>query len=184
MIPMDSDMTLVEKVSFLKGLIEGSELKLDPKQEKILSLMMDILQDVSRSVADLEEGMDDLSDDVDLLSDESEEIIGTVKKLGDFLDKAARGLAEAAEEDDDTENYYEIECERCGNVISVEEDTIFEENELTCPNCGETIEIDFTRVFEEPEEKKHRTLEIASRKEPETDRQKKPEKPDKPGKKK
>ena len=64
-------MEILEKVAYMKGLADGLGLDKDTKEGKILSVMMDILEDMALEIedlydeqADLEEGLDAVSDDL------------------------------------------------------------------------------------------------------------------------
>ena len=53
-------MTVTEKVSYLKGLAEGLGIDETQKEGKIIKAIIDVLDDVAFTVADLEDGFDDL----------------------------------------------------------------------------------------------------------------------------
>ena len=62
-------MKLSERVSYLKGLMDGMELK-DSKQGKVLSLMADILADMAEEVQDMQDQIDEVVDVVDAIDDD------------------------------------------------------------------------------------------------------------------
>ena len=119
-------MTISEKVAYLKGLGEGLELDTQTKEGKMISLMMDILEDVGRSIADLEENQMVLGDEID-------EMGGDLSDLEDAV--------YADEDDEEEEEYYEIECPNCQEQITINEG-ILEYGSIQCPNCGEKLEFD------------------------------------------
>lgn len=128
-------MTLTEKVAFLKGLIEGSELKLDKKEEKIFEMMVELLDDLANAVTDIDEDVSVLYDDVDDLADAVDELDETIYYLSDDM-----GYDDDLFDDD---FMYEIECDKCRNVIVVDEDVLLSDDEISCPSCGEPIELVF-----------------------------------------
>jgi acetate kinase len=48
-------MTLTEKVAYIRGLMEGMEVDKDSKEMKIISAVVDLLDDMALSVCDLED---------------------------------------------------------------------------------------------------------------------------------
>ena len=58
-------MTITEKVSYLKGLAEGLSIDDTTKEGKIIKAIIDVLDDVAFSVADLEDGLAEVCDQVD-----------------------------------------------------------------------------------------------------------------------
>lgn len=121
-------MTLAEKVAFLKGLIEGSELGLDEKQKKVLDAIVEALAETAESIGEIDE-------DISTLCDEVEGIYGELDNIEDDLDELY------GESGDDEQFMYDVTCASCGETVCVDED-ILTEGEMVCPSCGETIEFD------------------------------------------
>ena len=119
-------MTISEKVAYLKGLSEGLNLDTETKEGKILSVVIDILEDIGLSIADLEENHLALGDEIDQLSNDLSDIEDIVYE----------------DEEEDEEEYFEVECPKCNEKITVDEG-ILEGGSIQCPNCGEKIEFDF-----------------------------------------
>lgn len=65
-------MTITEKVSYLKGLAEGLSIDDTTKEGKIIKAIIDVLDDVAFSVADLEDGLAEVCDQVDLIDEDLE----------------------------------------------------------------------------------------------------------------
>ena len=127
-------MTISEKVAYLKGLAEG--LKLDPeesKEAKLLSVMMDILEDVGLTISNLEENALALGEEIDVLSDDLADI-EEILYDDDFLDDDC-----CCHDEDD---FFEIECPNCGEDLVIDADILAQGN-ITCPGCGETFTLDF-----------------------------------------
>ena len=55
-------MKLGEKVSYLKGLMEGLDLDETTKEGKVIAAMADILQDMALSVEDMQDQIDEIVD--------------------------------------------------------------------------------------------------------------------------
>ena len=122
-------MTNTEKVAYIRGLAEGLELDDSKKEVKVLNAIIDLLDDLAMSLADLEDGYSDMADQLDAVDED----LGS--REDDFY-----GDDEDDEDDEDT-CYYEVTCPNCHETICLSED-IIEDGQMDCPNCGETLEFD------------------------------------------
>ena len=105
-----------EKAAYLKGLAEGLDIDNSTKEGKLLLAMLEVIEDMADELEMLDEKQDDM---LDLISELVEE-----------------------EEDDEDLDYFEIECEKCGNVICLDEDILDSDDDIVCPVCGEVIELE------------------------------------------
>ena len=124
-------MTLTEKVAYLKGLAEGLALDESKPEAKLIKAMMDILDDLALTVADLEDGMDLITEQLDAVDEDLDELEGFVYE--DLDDCCCDDCCD----DDEEEEYYDVECPSCGEVICVDES--LELAEVVCPACGEKL---------------------------------------------
>ena len=122
-------ITNTEKVAYIRGLAEGLELDDSKKEVKVLNAIIDLLDDLAMSLADLEDGYSDMADQLDAVDED----LGSLED--DFY-----GDDEDDEDDEDT-CYYEVTCPNCHETICLSED-IIEDGQMDCPNCGETLEFD------------------------------------------
>ena len=122
-------MTNTEKVAYIRGLAEGLELDDSKKEVKVLNAIIDLLDDLAMSLAELEDGYSDMADQLDAVDED----LGSLED--DFY-----GDDEDDEDDEDT-CYYEVTCPNCHETICLSED-IIEDGQMDCPNCGETLEFD------------------------------------------
>ncbi len=119
-------MTLTEKAAYLKGLAEGLTFEKDSAEGKLLLALVDLCSEMAEEVARIDEDVEYVSD----YCEELDEDLGYVEEL----------LVEDDEDFDDEfedEEFYEIECPHCGEII--EFDASIEPEELTCPACHEAI---------------------------------------------
>lgn len=132
---------LSERVSYLRGLVDGLEIDNTTKDGKILALIIDLLDDMAISIEDVEAANNDLCD----AQDDVDERLCDVE---DYL----YGEEEDDEEDDDCDCcdccdcddcYAEVECPGCGQVIELEEVLAEGADSIVCPNCKEKIEIEW-----------------------------------------
>ena len=144
-------MEIMEKVAYLKGLVEGMEIDTTKKEGKILAAIIDVLEELSLEVADLWDDQIELAEGMDVISDDLADIEDIIY---DELDDE--------DEDEDEEEYYEDElgededcyattCPTCEETIYFDE-SILEDGEVVCPNCGEKLEFDLTSLEEEETE--------------------------------
>lgn len=153
---------LSDKVSYLRGLMDGLDLDYTTKEGKVLKLMAEILDEMAVYVEDisdevdevveivdmidtdlcelendfyeLDEEYDDDDDDYDDFDDEEEIDFDDINDINDFED--------FDEEDFDDEPMYECCCPSCGDSITISE-SIVEKGSMNCPNCNTLIEFDY-----------------------------------------
>ena len=122
-------MTLNEKAAYLKGLSEGLTFDKNSAEGKLLVALVDLCSEMAEEIARIDEDVEYVSD----YCEELDEDLGDVEEI----------LLELDDEDDEfddeleDEEFYEIECPHCGEII--EFDASIEPEELTCPACHEAI---------------------------------------------
>ena len=107
-------MTVTEKVAYLKGLAQGLGLDADNKQDKLIAAIIDVLDDMALSVADLEAGLDELGEQVD---DIDEDLAAVEEDLYEDEDGCSCGC-----DHDDcgccADDFIEVKCPQCGETIA------------------------------------------------------------------
>lgn len=121
-------MEILEKVAYMKGLAEGLGLDTKSKEGKLMTVMIDILDDVALELQDLHEEQDELEEALDAVSDD----LGDVEEI----------LYDDDDADDDDE-VYESTCPSCGEEVYFDED-VLADGCVACPHCGETLAFDLT----------------------------------------
>lgn len=115
-----------ERVAFIKGLAEGMKINDSTNEGKLLNAIIDVLDDISLAIEDVEEIQDEISEQVD------------------GIDEDLAELEKVFYEDEDELEFEEIECPYCGEDIEVDLDLIDEEAEtIECPHCHEKIELEW-----------------------------------------
>ena len=134
-------MTVTEKAAYLKGLAEGLSLDPDKNETKLINAMIDVIDEMALSIADLEDSLDMVVEQLDAVDEDLSEV-------EDYL----------FEEDDDecagccgSGDYFEVECPACGETICLDE-SVLDEDSIECPACGETLEFDFDDEDEDDED--------------------------------
>ena len=139
-------MTVVERVAYLKGLFEGLEIDTAKKEGKLLSGMLDTLEDLAVCVSELQQQNEELQDELD---DVYEELSAITE---DFLMDEDEDLdADDVEiELDPEDDLYQVICPTCGEVIYLDEQML-EEGSIVCNACGEELEIDLSGLDSDEE---------------------------------
>lgn len=122
-------MNITEKVAYIKGLLEGLKLDDSKPEVKVINAIVDLLDDVTLEVTDVEEGLDEFVEQLD----EVDEDLGTLEE--DFY-----GF-----DDEDDDFFYEVTCPTCGETVCLSE-SMLDDGEMECPNCGEHLEFDFDDI--------------------------------------
>lgn len=123
-------MELMEKVSYLKGLVDMAEFDPSSKETKVLNAMLEVLDEMAKTVQSLTEANAQMCDVIESIDEDLSQVEEDL--YGD----------EDEDEEDEDELYYEITCPKCGETVCVDEDTLVSED-LACPNCGTEFEVEF-----------------------------------------
>ena len=143
-------MESTEKVAYLKGLAEGMELDTEKKEGKLLSAIIDVLDDIALELEDMKDEQAELSDGLDAVSDDLEDIEDIVYDEDDEESFNDEYYEDDAEEDEDC---YATTCPECEEEIFFD-DTMLEDGEIICPNCGAKLEFDLSDLADAADEDK------------------------------
>ena len=153
-------MTISEKAAYLKGLMDGLKLDTEKPEGQMISAIVDLLGDVTRRLADVEETtinicdeLDEIEEDLDaiedfILDDEDEDEDWDLDDYDDDDWDDDEDYKEGFDFGDEESTIYEVKCV-CGEVINFDEETL-EKGSMICPNCGETLEFSFDDEDDEP----------------------------------
>ena len=145
-------MTISEKAAYLKGLMDGLELDTEKAEGKMISAMVDLIGDMAKRLADVEETTIAISDELDEIEEDldaiEDYILDEEDEDDDYEDYEDDWFEDEDFEDEDCEEgfdfgdedsiIYEVEC-ACGEIINFDEETL-EAGSMKCPNCGELLE--------------------------------------------
>lgn len=131
-------MTITEKIANLKGYLEGVQLDENKAETKVIAKIVDILEDMALEIEEMEEQVDTLND----YAEELDEDLGDVE---DYLFGEDECDCDCDDDECDCcdccdEDFFEVECPKCGEVICLDED--FDADEVICPACNETIPLE------------------------------------------
>ena len=131
-------MGISEKVSYLKGLMEGMNLSADSNEGKLFRAIVDVLDEIAREGEELTDEVMELGDGLDVISDD----LGDVEDI--IYDEDDDDYEELDEdEDDEEEECYATTCPECEEEVYFDE-TVLEDGEVVCPNCGAKLEFDLS----------------------------------------
>lgn len=122
-------MTLTEKSAYLKGLAEGIKLS-DDDNGKLLKAIIDIIDEITNEVADIEDGVDELCEQIDAVDED----------LANLEEYVYDDEEDCCCEDDD--EVFEVECPECHDIVYLDYEML-EDGEIICPNCGKHLELEF-----------------------------------------
>ena len=153
-------MTISEKSAYLKGLMDGLSLNTETDEGKMISAIVDLLGDMAKRIADIEETtiaisdeLDEIEEDLDAIEDyildeedEDEDYEDDFDDDDDYYDED-EDYDEGFDFGDEETTIYEVKC-ACGEIIDFDEETL-EKGSMVCPNCGETLEFSLEDEEEE-----------------------------------
>ena len=108
-------MELSERVAYLRGLAEGMKLDTETNEGKLISVIIDILEDVALEIADINENALDIGEELDALSSDLADVEEYLCEL---------------EEDDD------CDCDCCCGDDDCDCDCCCDDDDCDCC-CGE-----------------------------------------------
>ena len=135
-------MTISEKVAYIQGMFVGMELdKSEMKVARILSEVLDVLQEVGQQLDGMDAAMDQFDEELDALGD-------TVADLEEAVfDDEDEQDADFGDGDGEEEDFFEIPCPTCGEDLLVDDEALAA-GVVDCPACGGK----FALSFEDEEE--------------------------------
>lgn len=134
-------MTISEKVAYIQGMFVGMELdKSETKLARILSEVLDVLQEVGQQMDGMDAAMDQFDEELDTLGDAVADLEEAVFDDEDEQDEDFDG--------DEDEDFFEIPCPTCGEDLLVDDEALAA-GVVDCPACGGK----FALSFEDEEER-------------------------------
>ncbi len=126
-------MSMMESVAYLRGLAEGLGINDETKEGKLLSAIVDVLEEMAEEIEEIEETADEQAELLDIIDED----------LGSLEEDFYEDDEDEDDEDCDCENpLYEVVCPKCGAEIYLDEEMLLE-GDCLCPDCGEKLEFDF-----------------------------------------
>lgn len=119
---------LMSKVFSLKEDIQNLNLEKDA-ENKILSQLGDILCDMTQKIHDLDEKLLEMDEYVTVLDENlgnvEEEVYGFEEEEEEFI----------------MDDYVDVVCDNCNEILAIEKEFIANEGSILCPNCQNSIKL-------------------------------------------
>ncbi len=143
-------MKLTEKMSYLKGLLDGLEIDNSTKEGKALIQMADVMSELVVYVEDLQAQVDELTELCDILDEDLGQVEDDIYEDDDIDCEDCDEWNDEDEDeeydfDEDDDELYEITCPSCHDSILIDEGML-EEGSINCPNCNELLEFDYDNL--------------------------------------
>jgi hypothetical protein len=134
-------MELMEKVAYLKGMVDMADLDPSSKETKILNALIEAIDEMAGTVQALTEANAQMCDVIESLDEDLSEVEDDLYGEDDEdFDDDDYDYDDDEDEDED-EDIYEVTCPTCGKTFEVDE-YMLDEGEINCPSCGELLEFD------------------------------------------
>ena len=134
-------MELMEKVSYLKGLVDMAEFDPSSKETKVLNAMLEVLDEMAKTVQSLTEANAQMCDVIESIDEDLSQVEEDLYGDEDEDEEDEGDDFDIEDDEDDDGDLYEVTCPSCGEVFDVDE-FMLDEGEINCPNCGEGLEFD------------------------------------------
>lgn len=132
---------LKSRVAYLQGLSAGMNIESDSREGRILHGIIEVLDEFAQSLKEMEAAQDQLED--------------YLESIDEDLFHLEEGIYNDTEDSGEEEEYLEVDCPRCGEVVCFDSDVLEDDDtvEVTCPNCDEVVFIndDTYQAADEPE---------------------------------
>ncbi|WP_018084973.1 CD1247 N-terminal domain-containing protein [Desulfurispora thermophila] len=118
---------LKSRVAYLKGLAEGVKLDTSTDQGRLISGIIDVLDEFANSFNDLAEAHEQLEDYLETID---QDLYHLEDKVDDQLDNGVG-----------TCDYLEVDCPNCGETVCFSAEVVDDDDivEVTCPNCDQVV---------------------------------------------
>lgn len=133
-------MGISEKAAYISGLFDGYELDKTSKEGRIISELITLVGDMADKINALEADNRELHEYVEELDHDLGEVEEEVYFYDDDEEEDYDDYDDLNDEEDyegEDEEFYEIECPSCGDLVYFDES--IEVEDLVCPACGERI---------------------------------------------
>ena len=144
-------MTVTEKAAYLKGLMEGMKLDKESDHGKLFAAIADLLEDLSLSVADLEDETSAMREYIDELDTDMSALESAVYD-GEEEDEDDVDDEHDCVNCDEEECVVSLKCPACGEEIFIEACELEDCEQLECPACGQMLDVVCEERIDEDED--------------------------------
>ena len=146
-------MDIMERVAYLKGLMEGMEIDTDKKEGKLLAAIVDVLEEIALDLEDLWDNTLELTEGLDAVSDDLSDVETYIYEMDGEYDEDDDEDDEDEDEDDEDfdDDWFEVECPTCEETLVIDDEAL-EEGYIECPNCESRFALDLSDDVVEADE--------------------------------
>lgn len=135
---------LTDHVSYIKGLAEGMKLDTESNEGKIITKLLEVMEEMAEENLQLRKDLDELNEYVDSIDDDLaglEEVVYDDDEVCDGDCENCSGCDEDDEddEDDDDDRIVEYACPHCGAEMTFEVDNFDFDEDYLCPSCHKPL---------------------------------------------
>lgn len=157
-----------KKIAYIKGLTEGMNVESKSEEGKIISKLIEVLEQAGDEIERLTERLEECEFHIGDMEDDITSLSMAVSDIGNELDGQYESDDEPFEYDhdfdddddddlfdlydDDDDDLFEIMCPECGEDVVVDFDMLDEDNNIVCPNCHKNIDLEFDIPDDEMDE--------------------------------
>ena len=141
-------MSVTKRVTYLKGLAEGLNLGSDTKEEKLLQIIIEVLEEMAVEIEELSENVTAIDDDMSVLVEDMQEL----EEI--FFDEEESSCSCASPNvvdeisaqnepnvKDTGPQFYGLNCPTCQSEINIEASAL-RQGVINCPSCKERLELE------------------------------------------
>lgn len=118
--------SLVSRVSYLNGLVEGLNIDKSSKDGRIISEVVNILNDMAEEIQNLKDTTEDMENYMDAIDEDLDDLENEV--YDDYCDYA--------------NDFIDVKCPHCGETVYVDSNLIEDKESITCPKCNNSINLE------------------------------------------
>lgn len=131
-------INLEARIAYLRGLVDGMEFN-NTKEKRFNIELIEVLSEIARAVDETEEYLENLDED---LGELEEDFYGDNCHCNvEDLDED-NYYYEDFDEDYEDDDFLEIKCSNCNEIVYIDKSLLSDEGKVECPNCRASIDID------------------------------------------
>lgn len=148
-------MTSIEKIAYIKGMIDGMDFEFEGENGRIMQAMLDLLETMAAEITDLREELNYTATELSIINDD---LVRVEDRL--YGNLASADDSEFEDDDEEEEDHcgcghdhghghhhhhgydFFVVCPACGERLGLTQEDL-EKGSINCPGCDENLEFDF-----------------------------------------
>jgi len=130
--------SLTSRVAYLAGFVDGLELDRTTKEGKAIEQIIEVLKDMALEIEGISENQVDIED-----------YLGELDEDLAYVEDDLYDIDDLDYDDDNMDDFIEMKCGSCGEVIYVDAGIVEEGEDMICPRCHEPLEFGDSEIEEE-----------------------------------